>query len=129
MIESYGYELIIDLKECDPKTFTRDSLINFFLILCRATEMEMCDIHFWDDMQELPEDKQTNPKTVGTTAVCFILTSNITVHTLTLRKEVFINFFSCKHFDSMKAQDIITKWFRGKLNNESVVMLRGANTT
>ena len=112
----YGYELIVDLKNCDASTFNRESLSEFFAELCTVTDMEMCDMHFWDDLYEAQEDRQTSPDTKGTSAVCFILTSSIVVHTLDERREVFVNFFSCKPFDAVAAQEAIVRWFGGNLN-------------
>ena len=95
VMKYYGKELIIDLHECDPSICTRESLQQYFEKACEAMNMERCEMHFWDDEGLPPEECQTNPQTTGVTAVQFILTSNITVHTLTLLKKVFINIFSC----------------------------------
>lgn len=109
----YGCELIMDLHDCDPATFTRWSLRSFFRALCKATDMTMCDVHFWDDVGVAPAERQTAADTKGTSAVCFILTSTIVVHTLDERREVFVNFFSCKEFDAEVAHDLIMNWFKG----------------
>ncbi len=61
--------------------------------------MECCDLYFWDDLGVPNEDQQTDPKTKGTSAVQFILTSTIVIHTLDLMKSAYINIFSCKKFD------------------------------
>ena len=36
----YGYELVLDIHECDPSTFNRDSIENFFDELCDLIDME-----------------------------------------------------------------------------------------
>ncbi len=117
----YGKELILDLHECDPSTFNRESLDNYFNILCTAIDMVQCDRHFWDDIGVAEEDKQTSPHTKGTSAIQFILTSNITIHTLDDLKAVYINIFSCKDFDSSLAEEISIKWFEGILANKTEV--------
>ena len=61
--------------------------------------MEKCQVHYWDDVGVPPEERQTSPLTKGTSAVCFILTSAIVVHTLDDLGAVYVNIFSCKEFD------------------------------
>lgn len=107
----YGSELIIDLHECDVSTFTRDSLKKYFTKLCKAIDMERCELHFWDDVGVPPEERQTLPHTKGTSAVQFILTSTIVVHTLDLLKAVYVNIFSCKPFDRNVAEELTKEWF------------------
>jgi len=115
MKKPYGMEVILDLKNCDPATFNRQSLHNYFIHLCRVIDMEMCDVHYWDDVGVPEKDRQTNPKTKGTSAVCFILTSSIVVHTLDDLKTVYINIFSCKEFEPNEAVKVSTQWFGGEI--------------
>ena len=111
MQEPYGKELIIDLSNCDIETFTRESIGNYFDELCELIDMEAEDRHFWDDEGLPPKECQTNPKTCGVSAVQFILTSTIIVHSLTKLRKVFINIFSCKDFEEDIARDFSVKWF------------------
>lgn len=111
MSEPYGKELILDLDHCDIQTFTRDSIGRYFDELCELIDMKAEDRHFWDDEGLDPEDCQTNPKTCGVTAVQFILTSSIVLHSLTKLGKVYINIFSCKDFDTEKAVDFTLDWF------------------
>ena len=112
--KSYGVELILDLHGCDVTTFNRESLDNYFETICKAIDMQRCELHFWDDVGVLPEEQQTLPHTKGTSAVQFILTSTIVVHTLDLLKAVYINIFSCKEFDKEKAERLTREWFGAK---------------
>jgi S-adenosylmethionine/arginine decarboxylase-like enzyme len=57
------------------------------------------------------DEKQTDPKTKGTSAVQFILTSTIVIHTLDLMKAAYVNIFSCKDFDTDEAAQFTAKWF------------------
>lgn len=114
MSDPYGCEIILDLHGCDPKTFTRKSLDSFFTEICKLIEMERCEVHFWDDVGVPPEEQQTLPHTKGTSAVCFILTSTIVVHTLDLLRAVYVNIFSCKKFDPKAAAEFTKKWFGAK---------------
>ncbi len=109
--EIYGKELILDLHGCDTSLFTRSSIETFCKELCELIEMERCDLHFWDDLGVPKAEQQTDPKTKGTSAVQFILTSTIVIHTLDLLGAVYINLFSCKEFDVGAATQFITRWF------------------
>lgn len=56
---AYGYELVLDLHGCDPTTFSRSSLDDFFTELCELIDMRRCEVHFWDDVGVRPEERQT----------------------------------------------------------------------
>ena len=107
----YGYELILDMHGCDVSKFNRDSLERYFEKLCKAIDMKRAVLHFWDDVGLPPEKQQTLPHTKGTSAVQFILTSSIVVHTLEILEAAYVNIFSCKWFDEKKAEEITKEWF------------------
>jgi S-adenosylmethionine/arginine decarboxylase-like enzyme len=107
----YGIELILDLHGCDASKFTRASISEYFERLCILIDMQREELHFWDDEGVSEEDKQTSPHTQGTSAVQFILTSSIVIHTLDQLKAVYINIFSCKLFDPKVAEQFSTDWF------------------
>lgn len=109
--EGYGQELILDLHHCDSSRFNRQEIEYFLEQLCDRIDMERCDLHFWDDVGVPEEEQQTNPKTKGTSAVQFILTSTIVIHTLDLIKAAYVNIFSCKEFDTDEAAQFTAKWF------------------
>ncbi len=113
-LQSYGVELIMDLHGCDPITFTRNSIDMYFSRICGLINMEKCDVYFWDDVDVSPDEQQTLPHTKGTSAVCFILTSTIVVHTLDLLDAVYINVFSCKAFNPKVTEDFTVTWFRAQ---------------
>lgn len=123
----YGKELIIDLKGCNVKTFNRGSIENYFIRLCKLIDMKRCDLHFWDDMDVPLAERQTLPHTKGTSAVQFILTSNITIHVLDILGEAYVNIFSCKNFDYLKANDFTVDWFNATKYNYRFIT-RGAFT-
>ena len=107
----YGYELILDLHGCDVSKFTRKSIEEYMVTICKAIGMEREDLHFWDyegvPEEEIPKDSHL----LGTTAVQFITTSNIVIHTLDLLKAVYVNIFSCKKYDTELAEKITREWF------------------
>lgn len=120
-MENYGKELILDLHECDPETFTRESIENYFIQMCEKIDMKRCDLFLWDDFGLPPEQCQTLPHLKGTSAVQFIMTSNITIHTLDLMKRVYLNIFSCKDFDPAVVEAFSLEWFKGKTINKIAV--------
>lgn len=113
-ITPYGYELILDLHDCDVSKFNRKSLDEYFKKLCKAIDMKRCELHFWDYEGVPAGELPTEPHLLGTSAVQFITTSNITIHTLELLKAVYVNVFSCKEFDAKTAEGITKKWFGAK---------------
>lgn len=120
----YGMELILDLNGCDVTRFNRKHIKWFCQQLCTLIDMKPEDLYFWDDYHVPLAERQTNPRTKGTTAIQFILTSNITIHTLDLLGAVFINIFSCKNFDTKVAEDFSVEFFRAG-GHKSTIIERG----
>ncbi len=83
--------------------------------------MQRCKLSWWDDHGLPPEEQQTEPHLKGTTAIQFILTSNITIHTLDLLGNVYLNIFSCKEFDADAAAEFSARWFEGEAVNHHVI--------
>ena len=110
---SYGHELIVDLHDCAGGPFGRASLNWYFFELCDLIDMERHDLHFWDYDDE--EERAEAPvHLAGITAIQFIATSNITVHTLDRLREVYINIFSCREFDFMGAVEFSKAFFSAR---------------
>lgn len=109
--QPYGWELTLDMRDCDPSIFNRDQLGLFFKTLCEAIDMKREDLHFWD-YEDDPEGYKRAPIHLkGTSAVQFIQTSNITIHTLDDLRCVYLNVFSCKTFDPEKVKAMCRDWF------------------
>lgn len=133
----YGKELIIDIYGCDVSKFNRKELQKFFGEICEEIDMTACKLTFWDDkwtwlwkllfFWDKTIQYEDRPHTKGTSAVQFIITSNITIHTLELLGECYINIFSCKEFDTDVAAEFTRRFFGGKIENKSVV-IRGRNS-
>lgn len=120
--QTYGFEVIIDLAKADVAKFTRPALNKFLDELCiDILEVQPEDRHFWDDEGLPPEQCQTDPKTKGTTVVQFLLTSNVTIHTLDLLQAVYINIFVCREFDIDKAVKFSQKFFNANITKVTVV--------
>lgn len=120
----YGCELILDLHGCDARLFTRAAIEQFCEELCVLIDMERCDLHFWDDLGVPKDEQQTDPKTKGTSAVQFILTSTIVIHTLDLMRAAYVNIFSCKDFNTDQAAEFTADWFGSTDWTSNVVVRR-----
>jgi len=110
-METYGKELILDLQGCDPKTFNRECIGEYFVKLCDLIDMERVEVHWWDDLTHPDVAGYEEDHLIGTSAIQFIKTSNITIHCLDRLKKVFLNIFSCKEFDTFVAMDFSKQWF------------------
>mgnify|MGYP002396201028 CR=1 FL=1 len=110
-MEKYGVELILDMHGCDRSTFNRDSIERYFVRLCELIDMQREALHFWDDIGVPEHEKQTAPHAQGTSAVQFILTSSIIIHTLDQLDAVYVNMFSCKEFDPKLAEQFTVEWY------------------
>ncbi len=120
-MKSYGKELILDIHGCDSTTFSRRSIRNYFKDLCVLIKMERSKLCWWDDHGVPPEEQETEPHLKGTTAIQFISTSNITIHTLDLLDSVYVNIFSCRDYDAEAAAKFSAEWFRGEIVNSHVI--------
>ena len=121
-MKDYGKELIVDIHECNINKFTRKSIRKYFKELCNLIDMKRDKLCWWDDLYTLEEEKETESHLVGTSAVQFIRTSNITIHTLDKLRKVFINIFSCKDFNVVIAAQFSRKWFEGVIVNRKVIL-------
>jgi len=110
---TYGKKLILDLHNCDPKTFNRKSIFNYFVELCNRIDMQRETLHFWDDEYTEEKHKETEPHLKGISAIQFIKTSNITLHTLEILKKAYVNIFSCKDFEAAVVESFTSDWFGG----------------
>ena len=112
----YGKELVIDITGANPILFNRKDLERFMVELCDFIDMEREPLHFWD-YDDPDEYAAAPPHLKGTSAVQFISTSSIVIHTLDVLESVCINIFSCKDFDAVDAQEFCCKWFGGEAVN------------
>lgn len=111
-MKSYGKELILDLHNCNPEKFTQYWISKFFKELCIEISMDPQRITFWEyDTQE--EFDAAPDHLAGISAVQFISTSNITIHTLHRLKSVYLNIFSCKDFNTYEAEVFCVRYFEG----------------
>jgi S-adenosylmethionine/arginine decarboxylase-like enzyme len=117
-MKCYGQELVLDLHECNNVTMDLD-IQGFCEELAELVDMQVEDFHIWASD---PEDDK-DPNLYGISAIQFITTSNITVHTLPLLDggAAFINLFSCKDFDADVAAAFCREYFDGNVRRLEVV--------
>lgn len=120
-MKNYGKELILDIHNCDTSKFNRNSLKKYFKELCLLIDMQRAKLCWWDDQGVPKEEQQALAHTKGTTAIQFIMTSNITIHTLDILKNVYVNIFSCKEFDEIAAEKFTKEWFKGEVVNSITI--------
>lgn len=119
---NYGKELILDIhKVKNTHLFNRKDIKKFMIQLCELIDMEREDLHFWDELYTPEEDKFTEPHLIGTSAVQFITTSNITIHALDVMKRCYINVFTCKEFSAKDTTKFCINWFNGKLVSKHII--------
>ncbi len=117
MAELYGYSSVLDVVDCDPATFTRESIETFLVTLCHAIDMEREDLHFWD-YEDDPKGYAAAPAHLrGVSAVQFIKTSTIVVHTLDDLRVMFIDLFSCKEYDPHTVRALVESHFKGTMRS------------
>ena len=109
--EPYGWELTLDMHNCDPSVFNRIQLELFFKTLCEKIDMKRADLHFWDYTDDPQGYARAAPHLKGTSAVQFIETSNVTIHCLDELRCVYLNIFSCKTFDPEDVKMLCMAWF------------------
>ena len=110
---SYGKELILDIHNCNTP-FSRTIIKQFMKALCNLINMERADLHFWDYDDEA-EKEAAPPHLAGTSAVQFITTSNITIHTLDKLKAVYLNIFTCAELNSNKVAQFCSSFWQGEI--------------
>jgi len=121
---NFGKELILDMHDCDVSKFNRKDIEDYFIQLCNLIDMVRMDLYFWDYLDAAEEDKPKLPEEahlVGTSAIQFIRTSNVTIHTIDLFESVYLNIFSCKEFDEDVAKKFSEDFFRGNTVNFHVM--------
>lgn len=105
----YGYELILDLYECDPEIIrSKKALQEYIDKLCKLIRMKKYGKTL------IPHFGDKKPYTKGYSLVQLIETSSITGHFSELWNSAHINIFSCKKYDEKKAAEFTKKFFQAK---------------
>jgi S-adenosylmethionine/arginine decarboxylase-like enzyme len=100
----WGHHLIINAAGCNPEAIKdHDTVYNF-------TKQLVKDI----DMVAYGEPQIVNfgsGDKAGFTLVQLIETSNISAHFVNEYNEIYLDVFSCKHFDSHVVVDLVKEYF------------------
>ena len=121
MIKGYGKELILDLHHCDVSLFNRECLKKYFVQLCDLIKMEREALHWWDYKGQPEEYEKAPVHLKGISAIQFIKTSNITIHTLDIMKNIYLNIFSCKDCDCEIVAEFTRKYCNGEVVAHTIV--------
>lgn len=108
-----GPEMILDLVDCDVSTFTKESLEKFFIELCDVIDMTRTELHMWEYFEDPTKPAEEFEELKGISAVQFIKTSSILVHTFDSLNKISINLYSCKPFNTLVARKFCEDYFKG----------------
>ena len=105
----YGYELIMDLYECDISIISsKKKLQEYIDRLCKLIRMKKYG-KTW-----IPYFGEKRPHTKGYSLIQLIETSSITGHFSEEKKSAYINLFSCKPYNAEKAKNFTKSFFKAK---------------
>jgi len=119
MNKAFGPHLTLDLSNCNQRKLSDLDFI-YKLLHDLPEKIGMTKItqpYVFRYSGLVPEDK-------GITGFVVIAESHISIHTFQEKDYVFIDVFSCKHFDYEYAKQYLIKAFESK-NPKSAVMIRG----
>ncbi len=117
----FGPHLTLDLNECSPEKLSNFDLV-FDVLNTLPEKIGMTKItqpYVFKYAGLVPEDK-------GVTGFVVIAESHISIHTFQEKNYAFIDLFSCKPFDTERAQDYLIEAFESKQPTVNVLM-RGAD--
>jgi S-adenosylmethionine/arginine decarboxylase-like enzyme len=105
----FGYELVMDLSECDLSVMrSKKKLTEYVNKLCKLIKMKKYG------KVQLPYFGLEKPQTKGYSLLQFIETSSITGHFSEHWRKSYINIFSCKPYNHRLAANFTKKFFGSK---------------
>lgn len=116
----FGYHLILDLYNCDPKAVGSLEICYNFL----DTMPEIIGTHKQSPPYIIYTDKEKYPDKAGLSGWIPIVESGISIHTLTLTNFVSIDVYSCKKFNIKKIKRFTIKIFK-PIKIEEKLFFRG----
>jgi S-adenosylmethionine/arginine decarboxylase-like enzyme len=106
---TFGWELVLDLYECNQKTISNEKAIkNFARKLCKVIDMKP----YGEPLAPYFGENQEHTK--GYSLLQFIETSSIVGHFSEGTGAVYLNIFSCKEYDMDKAENFAREYFGAK---------------
>jgi S-adenosylmethionine/arginine decarboxylase-like enzyme len=114
---SFGWELILDLYECDRESISSEVSIKRYA-------WEICDVIDMKPYGEpmTPYFGEKHEHTKGYSLLQFIETSSITGHFSEKTGAAYINIFSCKKYDFEKAEKFTKDFFGAKRINSRFIV-------
>lgn len=114
---TFGWELIMDLYECDPVAISSEKSIRTYAKkLCALLDMKPYGEAF------TPYFGENQEHTKGYSLLQFIETSSITGHFSEHTRAAYINIFSCRHYDVDKAESFTQAHFGAvRVNSRYIV--------
>jgi S-adenosylmethionine/arginine decarboxylase-like enzyme len=107
--EAFGFELIMDLSECDQEIMSsKKKLAEYVDKLCKLIDMKKYG------KVQLPYFGLEKPQTKGYSLLQFIETSSIVGHFSEHWRKSYLNVFSCKPFDPKLAANFTKEFFKAK---------------
>lgn len=106
---AFGWELVLDLYECDDETISSEEEIQRFAReLCGVLDMKA----YGGPLTPYFGENQEHTK--GYSLLQFIETSSITGHFSESTGAAYINIFSCREYDFKKVQEFTQAFFGAK---------------
>lgn len=109
----FGWELILDLYDCNANIAEAETLRHYIELLCEMLHMK----RFGPAM--VKHFGHNDKRTSGYTVVQLIETSSITGHFSDAYRTAHINIFSCREFDYERVLNFTMDYFDTKTRNYS----------
>lgn len=118
--KNFGWCLILDLYNCDPKTVRSSDICYNYL----NTMPDIMGTHKQSSPFVVVTDGKRYPDKAGLSGWIPIVESGISIHTLTPTNFISIDIYSCKKFNNEKLIEFTKKTFKPK-KIEKKFILRG----
>lgn len=105
--DCFGWELILDLYQCNPsKVRSRDEILTFMHQLCS----QVLDMKCYGEpiIARFGEHRAVN---MGYSIVQLVETSSVSAHFSELKNAAYLEIFSCKPFDPADVRDFCRDFF------------------
>jgi S-adenosylmethionine decarboxylase len=103
----FGYQLLIDMYECEGKTFfSFEACYQFLEDLCKLLKMNKQSPPFL-----FRSDETNYPEKAGLSGWLPLIESGIQIHTIEPQKFASLDVYSCKHFDPDEVIEFTKKSF------------------
>jgi len=106
--KAWGLSTAINLHDCDPDLLKNsEAIIDFTAKICKIIDAKPwgpCQIHNFGN----------NPDVFGYSMVQLVETSLVSGHFANKTNRIFLDIFSCKYYDPIKAVEFSKKFFKAK---------------